>query len=93
MNLLREECKEHGSPFTVDTGDTFDMGEAAGAFSYTEDPDGALIEFVETHKIPIIKKLGIYLNLEKRDPYKALPNWLVNAMSMNKAKDIKLGKI
>lgn len=93
MDLLREECKEHGSPFTVDTGDSFDMGEAAGAFAYTEDPDGALIEFVETHKIPIIKKLGIYLNLEKRDPYKALPNWMVNALSMNKAKDIKFGKV
>jgi catechol 2,3-dioxygenase-like lactoylglutathione lyase family enzyme len=93
MNLLREECKEKGCPFTVDTGDSFDMGEAAGAFAYTEDPDGALIEFVETHKIPIVKKLGIYLNLQKRNPQKALPNWMLNAMSMNKAKDIKLGKV
>jgi catechol 2,3-dioxygenase-like lactoylglutathione lyase family enzyme len=92
MNLLREECKEHGSPFTVDTGDSFDMGDAAGAFAYAEDPDGALIEFVETHKVPIIKKLGIYLSLEKRDPHKALPNWMVNALSMNRAKDIKFGK-
>ena len=41
---LAEECKAKGFPFTVDTGDTFDMGEAAGAFSYTEDPDGTLIE-------------------------------------------------
>jgi catechol 2,3-dioxygenase-like lactoylglutathione lyase family enzyme len=90
MNSLRNECKEHGSPFTVDTGDTFDMGEAAGAFAYTEDPDGALIEFVETHKVPIIKKLGIYLNLKKRNPYKALPNWMVNALSLNRAKDIKI---
>jgi len=34
------------------------MGEASGHFAYVEDPDGTLIEFVETHKIPIIKKLG-----------------------------------
>ncbi len=93
MNLLREECKNYGSPFTVDTGDSFDMGEAAGAFSYTEDPDGTLIEFVETHKVPVIKKLGIYLNLQKRDPQKSLPKWMVNALGLNKAKDIKFGKV
>ncbi|MBN1599418.1 MAG: VOC family protein [Bacteroidales bacterium] len=90
MSLLREECKAKGCPFTVDTGDTFDMGEAAGAFSYTEDPDGALIEFVETHRIPIHKKMGIYLNLRKRNPEKALPNWMVKALSFNRAKDIKI---
>ena len=33
------------------------MGEAAGHFSYIQDPDGTLIEFVETHKVPILKKL------------------------------------
>jgi catechol 2,3-dioxygenase-like lactoylglutathione lyase family enzyme len=92
MTLLREECKGKGCPFTVDTGNSFDMGEAAGAFSYTEDPDGALIEFVETHRIPILKKLGIYLNLMKRRPDKSLPNWMLKALSLSKAKDIKLKK-
>ena len=58
MDLLREECKQKGCPFTVDVDHSFDMGEAAGSFSYTEDPDGTLIEFVETHKIPILKNLG-----------------------------------
>ena len=90
MSVLREECKEKDCPFTVDTGDSFDMGEAAGAFSYTEDPDGTLIEFVETHRAPVIKKLGIYLNLEKRNQKKALPNWMVKALGFNKAKDIKM---
>ncbi len=93
MAVLREECKACGCPFTVDTGDTFDMGEAAGAFSYTEDPDGTLIEFVETHRVPIIKKLGIYLSLRKRNQKKALPNWMVNALSLNKARDIKPGNL
>ena len=88
MNLLREECKNMGFPFTVDTGDTFDMGEAAGAFSYTEDPDGTLIEFVETHKIPIIKKIGWYLDLRKRKPEKSLPRWLLKAISFNRVKSI-----
>lgn len=88
MELLREECKQKGFPFTVDVDHSFDMGEAAGSFSYTEDPDGALIEFVETHKIPILKKFGWYLNLKERKPGKALPRWLLKALAFNKAKDI-----
>ncbi|MBN1791569.1 MAG: VOC family protein [Bacteroidales bacterium] len=89
MDLLREECKQKGFPFTVDVNHSFDMGEAAGSFSYTEDPDGALIEFVETHKIPILKSMGWYLNLRKRKPEKPLPRWLLNAIRFNRAKDIK----
>ncbi len=88
MDAFRTFCKEKGHPFTVDSGDSFDMGEAAGAFSYIEDPDGSLIEFVETHKIPILKKLGIYLNLRKRDPEKPLPRWMLKTLGWNKAKDI-----
>ncbi|MBN1158725.1 MAG: VOC family protein [Bacteroidales bacterium] len=88
MKPLREECKEKGFPFTVDVDHSFDMGEAAGSFAYTEDPDGTLIEFVETHKIPILKKFGWYLNLRKRKPEKALPRWLLKAIAFNKAKDI-----
>ncbi len=88
MNLLREECKQKGFPFTVDVDHSFDMGEAAGSFSYTEDPDGTLIEFVETHKIPILKSFGWYLNLRKRAPEKALPRWLLKAIGFNRAKDI-----
>jgi hypothetical protein len=89
MDLLREECKQRGFPFTVDVDHSFDMGEAAGSFSYTEDPDGALIEFVETHKIPILKNLGWYVNLRKRNPEKPLPRWLLHALRFNRARDIK----
>jgi len=71
MKALKEECSAKGHPFTVDsdvhpTGKPFDMGEAAGHFSYIEDPDGTLIEFVETHKIPVSKRMGWYLDLWKR---------------------------
>jgi len=88
MDLLREECRQKGFPFTVDVDQSFDMGEAAGSFAYTEDPDGALIEFVETHKIPILKSIGWYLNLRKRHPEKSLPNWLLHAIRFNRARDI-----
>lgn len=86
MDKMKALCTSKGYPFTVDSGNHFDMGEAAGHFSYIEDPDGALIEFVETHKVPILKKFGWYLNLKKRDPNQALPNWMVKAMGLNRVK-------
>ncbi|HNX43283.1 MAG TPA: VOC family protein [Bacteroidales bacterium] len=87
MNALREECLLLGHPFTVDSSTSFDMGEAAGHFSYIEDPDGTLIEFVETHRVPILKKLGWYLNLQKRDPHKSLPRWILKSLAFNRVKD------
>ena len=87
MDELRTECKSKGFPFTVDTGNSFDMGEAAGAFAYIEDPDGTLIEFVETHKVPILKKVNWYLNLRKRNPEKPLPNWMLKTLALNRVKN------
>lgn len=87
MDDLRKECAQKGFKFTVDSAESFDMGVAAGHFSYIEDPDGTLIEFVETHKLPIIKKLGWYMNLKDRDPQKTLPNWMINTMSFGRIKD------
>ena len=90
MDAMRKKCASFGTPFTVDSAQAhlngFDMGEAAGHFSYIEDPDGTLIEFVETHKIPILKKLGWYLNLKKRDPHKPLPNFILSALALNRVK-------
>ena len=88
MDTLREEVKKMNYPFTVDVGKDFDMGEAAGTFSYNEDPDGTLIEYVETYKVPVLKKLNISLDLRKRDPKKALPMWMLNAMRFNKVMKI-----
>lgn len=86
MAELKEQCKQAGFPFTVDSGN-FEMGEAAGHFAYIEDPDGTLIEFVETHKVPILKKLNWYLDLRKRNPNKPLPNWMVRALGFGRVKD------
>lgn len=87
MAELRNKCVSLGHPFTVDSSNSFDMGEAAGHFSYIEDPDGTLIEFVETHKVPILKKVGWYLNLKKRNPQKSLPGWMLKALAFNRVKD------
>ncbi len=92
MEALNAACAKRGFPFTVDSfanhdGNSFDMGEAAGHFSYIEDPDGTLIEFVETHKVPIFKKFGWYLNLRKRNPAKHLPDFIVRLLGLGKVKD------
>ena len=87
MSALKEECESKGFPFTVDSGDVFDMGEASGRFSYIEDPDGTLVEFVETNKIPIVKKIGWYLTLSKKNPEKPLPRWILRMLSFNRVKD------
>jgi len=89
MDAHRKDAKAIGHEFTVDSADSFDMGDAAGHFSYVEDPDGTLLEFVETHKVPILKKLGIFINMKKRSPLKPLPKWLVKAMKVHRVrKDI-----
>ncbi len=96
MKALKEECDAKGFPFTVDSnihpqGKPFDMGEAAGHFAYVEDPDGTLIEFVETHKIPISKKLGWYINLwNRKDPTKPLPKWIMKMLRYMRVKPSKL---
>lgn len=87
MNALQEACNKAGHPFTVDGGAGFEMGEAAGHFTYIEDADGSLIEFVETKKLPVAKKLGWYIDLRKRDPKKALPMFILKALRFNRVKD------
>ncbi|MBG0860508.1 MAG: VOC family protein [Bacteroidales bacterium] len=91
MDNLGEYCRIKGFPFTVDSrkgreGASFDMGEAAGHFSYIEDPDGTLIEFVETHKLPVLKKIGWYLDLKNRDPHKPLPDWILKTLRFSRVK-------
>ena len=85
MDALGEFCRSKGHPFTVDScpnGERFDMGEASGRFTYIEDPDGTLIEFVETHKVPVIGKLGLYIDMDKRTNDKPLPKFLFRMMGL-----------
>jgi hypothetical protein len=86
MNALKERCAEFDAAFTVDSDNSFDMGEAAGRFSYIEDPDGYWIEFVETHTVPILKKWGLYLNLKQGGKPKHLPKWMLKALGLNRVK-------
>ena len=84
LDLLVTECQEKGFPFKILSDGSFNMGEAAGSWGYVEDPDGTLIEFVETHKVPIIKWLNININLKSRSAQQPLPDWMINAMLIKK---------
>jgi len=88
MDAFREKTKSFGHPFTVDSAramDTFDMGDAAGNFSYIQAPEGTLIEFVETHKIPLVKKIGWYIDFRKRGNH-PLPNWMLKLFRFKRVK-------
>ena len=83
---LKRHAESQGYHFTVDSIDSFGMEAASGRFCYIEDPDGTLIELVETHKVPIYKKCGVYLNLKKRNLEKPLPNWMIKLLALSKVK-------
>ncbi len=86
MDGLKSHSHEKGFDFTVDSSDSFPMENASGRFCYIEDPDGTLIELVETHKVPILKKFGLYLNLKKRDIEKPLPDWMIKMLGLSKVR-------
>lgn len=92
MKAFGKFCEQKGHPFTVDScpGDEhFDMGDASGHFTYLEDPDGTLLEFVETEKIPVAKKLGWYIDMKKRNPEKVLPKFLFKLIGLVSREKIK----
>jgi catechol 2,3-dioxygenase-like lactoylglutathione lyase family enzyme len=86
MDALKLNAEKFGYHFSVDSNASFSMGSSAGRFCYIEDPCGTLIELVETHKVPILKKLGLFLDLTKRKAKKPLPNWVIGLMALNKIK-------
>lgn len=80
MVELGKELTALGFPFSCDSANVLDMGNTRVHCTYIEDPDGTLIELVELYKIPIIARLGWFLNVEKRDPLKPFPRILVKAL-------------
>jgi catechol 2,3-dioxygenase-like lactoylglutathione lyase family enzyme len=86
MPALKERCAHAGFPFTVDSAQAFHMGEASGRFAYVEDPDGTLVEFVETYRLAVLRRLGWYLDLQRRPAEKPLPRWLLAALGLNRVR-------
>ena len=84
MDALFGLCAQHGVFPLVDSKTRFQMEDAAGRFSYVEDPDGMLVEFVETYRIPIVKKLHWHVDLDRRPVDKPLPNWILKLLRFNR---------
>jgi hypothetical protein len=63
------------------------MGQTKVHCTYIDDKDGTLIELIEVYKVPIVEKWGVFLNVEKRDPLKPLPNFMLNALRFSRIKD------
>lgn len=88
MEGMRDRIRSLGSDFVCDSGTDFKMEAADGRFTYVEDPDGTLIELVETFRIPILKKWGIFLDLARRDSHRQLPRLITRALSFMRVKKI-----
>lgn len=89
MAALEERCNAMGYPFTVDSckgQGRFDMGDASGHFTYIEDPDGTLIEMVEAHKLTILKRPHIAINMLRRNRTKPFPKPFFRLMGLKRVK-------
>lgn len=89
MEGMRQRALSLDRDFVCDGGVDFKMGDADGHFTYVEDPDGTLIELVETYKVPIKKDWGLALDLKKRKPGKKLPRWIISALKFLRVSGIK----
>lgn len=87
MNAIKARAEKMNNAFTIDAGESFSMGDAAGRFAYIEDPDGTLIELVETDKITISKKLGWRITLSDARKKRPLPDLLFKVIGMSRVKD------
>ncbi|MFT6867897.1 MAG: catechol 2,3-dioxygenase-like lactoylglutathione lyase family enzyme [Cyclobacteriaceae bacterium] len=92
MNELKAHCQKHSHPFVLDSfetekGQSFNMGNVTSRVAYIDDPDGTAIEFVETHKVPLIPALGIAINLKGKNTVKNVPNWVLKLIGLNKLKE------
>lgn len=95
MDQIKDFCENVGHPFQVDShetekGKSFDMGSVTSRVAYIDDPDGTAIEFVETHKVPLIPALGFVIDLEGGKRIKDVPKWVFQLIGLRKVKRSKL---
>lgn len=87
MAQLGDDLGRAGYPFTCDSRSALHMGNTKVHCTYIHDHDRTLLELIEVYKVPIIEKWGIYLNVEKRDPMKPLPDFMLKALRFSRIKD------
>jgi len=86
-NSLVWRCPPLGDRFVAEIHPFVAPNEPWGAVDYVEDQDGTLVEIVETHRIPILKKLGWYLDLRRRSPRRRLPRLMLRALGLARVRD------
>lgn len=89
MDQIKAHCQNHGYDFTVDSheterGQSFKMGNVSSRVAYINDPDGTAIEFVETHRVPLIPALGLAINLQGKKSRKNFPNWVLKLLALKR---------
>ena len=88
MKELGTQLEKDGFGFRCDTNDALSMGDHTSVHcTYIDDPDECWIELIEVHKIPIIEKLGIFMDVQKRKPSQPLPKSMLHALRFNRIKD------
>ena len=89
LRELEDICRQKGYSFTIDSSvehSLYNMGDASFHFAVMEDADGTLINFVEIHKLPILPKLNIHMDMTRRDSSKPVPRFLFHLMKLNRVK-------
>lgn len=82
-------CESKGYRFSVDSAvenNLLGTGDASAHFTCLEDPDGTVIEFVETFKLPVVGKLNMFVDLMKRDRTQPLSRTFFHMMKLNRVK-------
>lgn len=87
MQELGKKLAQKGYGFTCDSNDALDMGTTKVHCTYIDDHDKTWIEMIEVHKVPIIEKWGVFLDVAKRDPDKPLPDFMLKALRFSRIKD------
>ncbi|MFM6934746.1 MAG: VOC family protein [Flavobacteriales bacterium] len=87
MRELETQLSAKGFPFRCDSLSALSMGNTKVHCVYIDDPDGTLIEMIEVFKVPIVEKWGLFLNVEKRDPMKPLPDFMLKFLRFSRIKD------
>ncbi|MGJ3260963.1 MAG: VOC family protein [Rhodospirillales bacterium] len=87
LDGVLKNLSEAGYPTTIRSNDDFKIGDAAGSFAYVEDLDGTLVEIIETRRIPILKAIGWYLDLTKRERSSPVADWMLKALALMRVRD------
>ncbi|MFM7727823.1 MAG: VOC family protein, partial [Flavobacteriales bacterium] len=84
MKALGADLSAAGYGFTCDSSNALSMGNTKVHCTYIHDDDRTLSEMIEVYKVPIIEKWGVFLNVEKRDPLKPLPDFMLKALRFSR---------